>query len=79
MKAQFAKQYYMKEAKNILAKTDRKSGFQRVDALQKAIELLMKGKKDVGEEDEEYNQYMVTLRKELMAHHKSASNLTKGI
>ena len=79
MKAQFAKQYYMKEAKNILAKTDRKSGFQRVDSLQKAIELLMKGKKHVGEEDEEYNQYMVTLRKELMAHHKSASNLTKGI
>lgn len=79
MKAQFAKQYYMKEAKNILAKTDRKSGFQRVDSLQKAIELLMKGKKYVGEEDEEYNQYMVTLRKELMEHHKSASNLTKGI
>ena len=79
MKAQFAKQYYMKEAKNILAKTDRKSGFQRVDSLQKAIELLMKGKKHVGEEDEEYNQYMVTLRKELMEHHKSASNLTKGI
>ena len=79
MKAQFAKQYYMKEAKNILAKTDRKSGFQRVDSLQKAIELLMKGKKHVGEEDEEYNQYIVTLRKELMAHHKSASNLTKGI
>ncbi len=79
MKAQFAKQYYMKEAKNILAKTDRKSGFQRVDSLQKAIELLMKGKKHVGEEDEEYNQYIVTLRKELMEHHKSASNLTKGI
>ena len=79
MKAQFAKQYYMKEAKNILAKTDRKSGFQRVDSLQKAIELLMKGKKHVGVEDEEYNQYMVTLRKELMEHHKSASNLTKGI
>lgn len=79
MKAQFAKQYYMKEAKNILAKTDRKSGFQRVDSLQKAIELLMKGKKHVGVEDEEYNQYIVTLRKELMEHHKSASNLTKGI
>lgn len=79
MKTQFAKQYYVKEAKNILAKTDRKSGFQRVDSLQKAIELLMKGKKYVGEEDEEYNQYMVSLRKELMEHHKSASNLTKGI
>lgn len=79
IKAQFAKQYYMKEAKNILAKTDRKSGFQRVDSLQKAIELLMKGKKHVGVEDEEYNQYIVTLRKELMEHHKSASNLTKGI
>lgn len=77
-KAAFAKQYYMKEAKNILAKTDRKSGFQRVDALQKAIELLMKGKKVVGD-DEEYNQYIVALRKELMEHHKSASNLTKGI
>ena len=25
--AQFAKQHYMKEAKNILSKTDRKSGF----------------------------------------------------
>lgn len=79
IKAQFAKQYYMKEAKNILAKTDRKSGFQRVDSLQKAIEFLMKGKKHIGDADEEYNQYMVTLRKELMAHHKSASNLTKGI
>ena len=77
-KVAFAKQYYMKEAKNILAKTDRKSGFQRVDALQKAIELLIKGKKIVGD-DEEYNQYIVALRKELMEHHKSASNLTKGI
>ena len=77
-KVAFAKQYYMKEAKNILAKTDRKSGFQRVDALQKAIELLIKGKKIVGD-DEEYNQYIVSLRKELMEHHKSASNLTKGI
>ena len=77
-KVAYAKQYYMKEAKNILAKTDRKSGFQRVDALQKAIELLIKGKKIVGD-DEEYNQYIVALRKELMEHHKSASNLTKGI
>ena len=77
-KVAFAKQYYMKEAKNILAKTDRKSGFQRVDSLQKAIELLIKGKKIIGD-DEEYNQYIVTLRKELMEHHKSASNLTKGI
>ncbi|MDY5049989.1 MAG: hypothetical protein SPF17_01070 [Candidatus Mucispirillum faecigallinarum] len=77
-KIAYAKQYYMKEAKNILAKTDRKSGFQRVDALQKAIELLIKGKKIVGD-DEEYNQYIVALRKELMEHHKSASNLTKGI
>ena len=68
----------MKEAKNILAKTDRKSGFQRVDSLQKAIELLMKGKKHVGD-DEEYNKYIVSLRKEIMEHHKSASNLTKGI
>ena len=76
-KIAYAKQYYMKEAKNILAKTDRKSGFQRVDALQKAIELLIKGKKIVGD-DEEYNQYIVALRKELMEHHKSASNLTKG-
>ncbi len=78
VKVAYAKQYYMKEAKNILAKTDRKSGFQRVDALQKAIELLIKGKKIVGD-DEEYNQYIVALRKELMEHHKSASNLTKGI
>ncbi len=78
VKAQFAKQYYMKEARNILAKTDRKSGFQRVDSLQHAIELLMKGKKQIGE-DEEYNKYIVSLRKELMEHHKSASNLTKGI
>ena len=54
----------MKEAKNILAKTDRKSGFQRVDSLQNAIELLMKGKKHIGDADEEYNQYIVTLRKE---------------
>ena len=77
-KVAFAKQYYMKEAKNILAKTDRKSGFQRVDSLQKAIELLIKGKKIIGD-DEEYNQYIVSLRKELMEHHKSASNLTKGI
>lgn len=77
-KVAYAKQYYMKETKNILAKTDRKSGFQRVDALQKAIELLIKGKKIVGD-DEEYNQYIVALRKELMEHHKSASNLTKGI
>ena len=77
-KIAYAKQYYMKEAKNILAKTDRKSGFQRVDALQKAIELLIKGKKIVVD-DEEYNQYIVALRKELMEHHKSASNLTKGI
>ena len=77
-KVAYAKQYYMKETKNILAKTDRKSGFQRVDALQKAIELLIKGKKNVGD-DEEYNQYIVALRKELMEHHKSASNLTKGI
>lgn len=77
-KVAYAKQYYMKEAKNILAKTDRKSGFQRVDALQKVIELLIKGKKIVGD-DEEYNQYIVALRKELMEHHKSASNLTKGI
>lgn len=77
-KVAYAKQYYMKEVKNILAKTDRKSGFQRVDALQKAIELLIKGKKIVGD-DEEYNQYIVALRKELMEHHKSASNLTKGI
>ena len=77
-KVAYAKQYYMKEAKNILAKTDRKSGFQRVDALQKAIELLIKGKQIVGD-DEEYNQYIVALRKELMEHHKSASNLTKGI
>lgn len=78
VKVAYAKQYYMKEAKNILAKTDRKSGFQRVDAIQKAIELLIKGKKIVGD-DEEYNQYIVALRKELMEHHKSASNLTKGI
>lgn len=78
VKVAYAKQYYMKEVKNILAKTDRKSGFQRVDALQKAIELLIKGKKIVGD-DEEYNQYIVALRKELMEHHKSASNLTKGI
>ena len=78
VKVAYAKQYYMKETKNILAKTDRKSGFQRVDALQKAIELLIKGKKIVGD-DEEYNQYIVALRKELMEHHKSASNLTKGI
>lgn len=77
-KVAYARQYYMKEAKNILAKTDRKSGFQRVDALQKVIELLIKGKKIVGD-DEEYNQYIVALRKELMEHHKSASNLTKGI
>lgn len=77
-KVAYAKQYYMKEAKNILAKTDRKSGFQRVDALQEAIELLIKGKKIVGD-DEEYNKYIVALRKELMEHHKSASNLTKGI
>ncbi|MDE7314207.1 MAG: hypothetical protein K2N11_00735 [Mucispirillum sp.] len=78
IKAQFAKQYYIKEAKNILAKTDRKSGFQRVDSLQNALELLMKGKKHVGD-DEEYNKYIVSLRKEIMEHHKSASNLSKDI
>lgn len=78
IKAQFAKQYYMKEAKNILAKTDRKSGYQRVDSLQNAIELLMKGKKHIGD-DEEYNKYIVSLRKEIMEHHKSASNLSKDI
>ncbi len=78
IKANFAKQYYIKEAKNILAKTDNKSGFQRVDSLQKAIELLTKGKKHIGD-DEEYNKYLVTLRKELLAQHKSASDLTKGI
>lgn len=78
IKAQFAKQYYMKEAKNILAKTDRKSGYQRVDSLQSAIELLMKGKKHIGD-DEEYNKYIVSLRKEIMEHHKSASNLSKDI
>lgn len=76
--ADYAKQYYIKEAKALLAKTDRKSGFQRVDALQHAIELLMKGKKHVGN-DEEYNKYVVTLRKELMEHHKSASNLSKDV
>ena len=76
--AQFAKQHYMKEAKNILSKTDRKSGFQRIDSLQQAIEFLMKGKKHVGD-DEEYNKYIVSLRKEIMEHHKSASDLTRGI
>ena len=78
VKSQFAKQHYIKEAKNILAKTDKKSGFHRVDSLQSAIELLMKGKKYIGD-DEEYNKYIVALRKELIEHHKSASNLTKGI
>ena len=36
-KIAYAKQYYMIKAKNILGKIDRKSGFKRVDALQKAI------------------------------------------
>lgn len=78
LKKVFAKQYYIKEARAELAKTDRKSGFQRVDSLQKAIEILMKGKKIIGE-DEEYNKYLVALRKEMIAHHKSASNLSKDI
>ncbi len=77
--SEYAKLHYIKEARSELAKTDRKSGFQRVDSLQKAIEILMKGKKYVGNENEEYNKYIVTLRKELMEHHKSASNLSKDI
>ena len=68
----------MKEARAELATTDRKSGFQRVDSLQKAIEILMKGKKYVGD-DEEYTKYMVALRKEMIEHHKNASNLSKDI
>ena len=77
--AEYAKQHYIKMAKADLSKTDRKSGFQRVDSLQKAIEILMKGKKYVGNENEEYNKYMVSLRKELMEHHKNASNLSKDV
>lgn len=77
--AEFAKKHFMKEARAELAKTDKKSGFQRVDSLQKAIEILMKGKKYVDAEDEEYNKYMVALRKEMIEHHKNASNLSKDI
>lgn len=76
--AEFAKKHFMKEARAELAKTDRKSGFQRVDSLQKAIEILMKGKKYVVD-DEEYTKYMVALRKEMIEHHKNASNLSKDV
>lgn len=77
--SEFAKRHYIKEARAELAKTDKKSGFQRVDSLQKAIEILMKGKKYVSADDEEYNKYMVALRKEMIEHHKNASNLSKDV
>lgn len=78
IKKEYAKKYYIKSAKEELAKTDKKSGHQRMDALQKAIEYLMKGKKHVGD-DEEYQKYIVTLRQEMMARHRDSSDLTKGI
>ena len=60
----FARKHYLKTAREMMSKTDKKSGGQRITALRNAIDHLTKGLK-YAEDNEEYNFYLNTLKQEL--------------